>query len=57
MQNLIIILAVAQFEKLEYTEEDYEKELECIEKVGNFIRLLTVASFLCKHVLILRYLV
>jgi hypothetical protein len=57
MQNLIIILAVAQFEKLEYTEEDYEKEFECIEKVGNFIRLLTVASFLCKHVLILRYLV
>jgi hypothetical protein len=40
----IIILAVAQFEKLEYTKEDYEKELECIEKAGNFICLHTVAS-------------
>jgi hypothetical protein len=44
VQNPIIILAAARFEKLECTEEDYEEELECIEKVGNFIHLLAALS-------------
>ena len=41
----------AQFEKLEYTEDDYEKELEHIEKVKTlFILLLLLQSARTYHV-------
>jgi hypothetical protein len=49
VQNLRISLAAdrrAQFEKLEYTEDDYEKELEHIQKVPN----LFTFSLLCQYV-------
>jgi hypothetical protein len=44
VSNLCCLYSQLCVEKLECTEEDYEEELECIEKVGNFIHLLAALS-------------